>query len=462
MLIRHTSIVFVSAFAGLLLIGVASAGFPALEILDQSGRDDIRVGVPVKGGVAAFGDQDEALGGEEDMDQPPDEQFDGFGADDQGKYDAPHEEAPEDFEHIAPEDLEYPIAELGNCANVEACRAYCDEQEHQSACIVFGEREGMLSEDEAERAGNFVEGIGRGGPGGCADAQTCKDYCEDLDNMRECMEFALDNDITPPEERGRSQEILNALKSGVDLPDGCNTVEACERVCSLPERMRECVDFAEAAGYMDEKDARMMRETGGRGPGDCQGQDQCMDYCEGEDNMKACMEFALRYELVPEHKVRETQQMVRAIELGAEIPDCRDPDECRVYCAQQQNAVKCAEFAVAGGFITSQQAQEAQRLLDENLLDDFPGDCRGQAECDAYCRQSENLQECTDFAVRAGYMEQQEADRLSRAVVGGPGGCQGNDECREYCEDPAHLNECLDFAVEEGSMTPQQATQLRG
>lgn len=62
---------------------------------------------------------------------------------------------------------QFPIKELGNCADFGACKIYCDKSENISACVAYAEKSGMITKDEAERARQFSDVLKGEGPGAC-------------------------------------------------------------------------------------------------------------------------------------------------------------------------------------------------------------------------------------------------------------------------------------------------------
>ncbi|MDO8521492.1 MAG: hypothetical protein Q7S52_05250, partial [bacterium] len=51
--------------------------------------------------------------------------------------------------------IAFPVAELGNCASKEECHAYCDQGENMNQCIAFAKAHGLMNKEEAERSEKF-------------------------------------------------------------------------------------------------------------------------------------------------------------------------------------------------------------------------------------------------------------------------------------------------------------------
>ena len=70
-------------------------------------------------------------------------------------------------------DIEFPIAELGNCADQQACKAYCDDSANKDACIAFGRKFGLVDEQNVQKA-EKIKDSARQGPGGCNSETSCR------------------------------------------------------------------------------------------------------------------------------------------------------------------------------------------------------------------------------------------------------------------------------------------------
>ena len=249
----------------------------------------------------------------------------------------------------------YPIAELGNCENKDACRAYCDDLTHASACASFAEAHGLMSAEEAKRARSFAGP----GPGGCTTKDACQAYCENVAHINECLAFAEANDMMSSEELREARMVARTLAQGATLPGGCTSKSSCEAYCEDMSHMSECLAFAEQAGFMNGEElaeAKKMAaflEGGGTTPGHCNGEAACKAYCEVEDHM-----------------------------------------------------TECAEFAMAAGFMSPEEAEMFRKTGGKG-----PGGCVGRA-CEAYCENEAHREECIAFAVEHDLMSPEDKQRM--------------------------------------------------
>lgn len=298
-------------------------------------------------------------------------------------------------------DIVFPIAELNNCANEQECKAYCDDSAHITECVAFAQAHNLISSEEADKARRFAD-LGAIGPGGCTGQNECEAYCENVSHIEECVAFAEEHDLLSPEELQEARQIAQAISQGVQLPGGCQSEAACEAYCEDFSHMNECLEFAQAAGFMS-----------------------------------------------PE-ELREARQVAKAIEAGVLPPGgCRGGDECEAYCSELSHANECLDFAVAAGFIPPEEQKEARRMMSLMARGEMPGGCRNREECEAYCEDSSHVDECTTFFVKAGFMTPEEADLFRKTGGKGPGGCE-REECETFCNNPDNQQVCFEFAKEHG------------
>mgnify|MGYP001602556100 FL=1 len=87
--------------------------------------------------------------------------------------------------------FQYPIAELGSCGSEAACVAYCDDALHAPECLAFAKEHKLIPPEEIE-AGEKLLAL-KGGPGGCNSRRSCESYCNDVGHIDECVAFAEAN-----------------------------------------------------------------------------------------------------------------------------------------------------------------------------------------------------------------------------------------------------------------------------
>lgn len=251
--------------------------------------------------------------------------------------------------------IKYPVEQLGNCENEEKCRLYCDGLDHINECISFAEKYNLMTKQEAEEARHFARAGIKRGPGECGTQVQCRAYCEDIDNINECLAFAEKHNVLSDDELKEAKQVAEALKSGAKLPGGCANKETCEAYCSVASHMEECITFAEAAGFMDPKELEEAKKIiplmkSGQMPGGCTSKKQCEKYCEDENNFGECLVFAEKAGFISP----EEAEMVR--KTGGRGPgNCKGKDECEAYCSSENHMEECMAFAQKHGLISDEE-----------------------------------------------------------------------------------------------------------
>ena len=56
-----------------------------------------------------------------------------------------------------------------------------------------------------------------------------------------------------------------------------------------------------------------------------------------------------------------------------------------------------------------------------------------------------------NYSVNNGYISKEEADGIiAKTEKGGPGRCKSKNECDNFCKNPENADECFSFVVDEG------------
>lgn len=311
-------------------------------------------------------------------------------------------------------DIVYPVAELGGCADETACDGYCEDVGHARECLDFADKYNLVSDDEISDGRKYLEILEKGGPGGCKDEASCGAYCEDVNNLPECVDFIEKYGDVSQDELKRLKQIAAAIRQGINPPGDCKNEEECLTYCSDDSNWRECVDFAEAAGFISGAEAAEARKfmpliLAGKTPGGCQNKKDCLEYCDRPENTVVCLEFALENDLIEDPQERaEAEKVFPFLQAGTTPGGCKTKKQCEAYCDDGTNFKECIDFAEAAEFISKEEADLGRRVGGRG-----PGGCRSKKACEDYCQ--ENQPECIDFAVSIGLMTQAEADQAGKA-----------------------------------------------
>ncbi len=261
--------------------------------------------------------------------------------------------------------IEFPIAELGNCADKDACRAYCDITENMSVCLDYAENKSLLPAAEINVARKAVKRILAGDtPGNCKDKDSCEKFCRgNVESMRECVSFAEEVGGLSGQELERAKKVVKALEQGASLPGGCSDNQSCESFCAEPENIDSCLNFAEAA------------------------------------------------ELMSADELAEAKKVAPLLKAGKTPGKCKTKKDCEDYCANDNNAIECVNFAEEAGFIGPEEAEIARKTGGKG-----PGGCKGKEACDEFCNKPENAEMCFNFAIDNGLVSEEEKQQMQEGA----------------------------------------------
>ncbi|MBI2406326.1 MAG: hypothetical protein HYV25_01960 [Candidatus Harrisonbacteria bacterium] len=349
----------------------------------------------------------------------------------------------------------YPVPELGNCKNEKECKTYCDDTAHIDACVGFAEAHGLIGSAEAEKGKKFAAALHASAtPGGCASEGACRTYCEGGEHLDECIAFGEQNGFLSGEELAMAKKMLPLIKSGT-TPGGCKGKQACELYCGDPAHVDACLAFAETHGVIPPEELAQAKKMlplikQGATPGRCASKAQCEEYCSSGEHIDECIAFGEKYGVIPPEELATVKKVLPLMKAGKTPGQCKTKAACDAYCGVEGHMDECTAFAVEAGFIKPEEAEAIKKAGGKG-----PGGCKSKSDCEAYCKDQSHIDECLEFGVRAGFVTPEEAD-MARKVgsAGGPGGCRSREECEAYCTDQSHADECAAFAERTGLGKP--------
>src|SRR3989344_5023830 len=262
--------------------------------------------------------------------------------------------------------ISFPVAELGNCENKEACKKYCDKPGNSNICLDFARKNKLMNDDEIKVAESILSK--GGGPGGCTSKSECEAYCDNISNMDQCISFAEKHNLIPPQELEEAKKIQAAMRRGIKPPP-CKNKKDCDSFCSEPNNMEICMNFAIEAGFMSEvekKDAEKMLQALKRGikPLPCKNKEACEEYCSQEGNMEQCVSFAEAAGFM------SPEQAARTRKTGGRGPGGCKGKECETFSNDEKNQEICFQYSVDNGLIPEadqQKMKEGQKQGREML-----------------------------------------------------------------------------------------------
>jgi len=293
--------------------------------------------------------------------------------------------------------------------------------------------------------------------GGCKNETDCRSYCDKKENTNACLDFAQKNNLMSDEEVSQAKKFLASGEKG---PGGCKGKDSCEQYCNDISHIDECISYAEKNNIMSPQEleeAKKVQSAIAKGvkPPACGNKKECDVYCEDPNHMEECITFGVAAGFIQGKELEDSQKMLAAIKKGVKPPPCRGKDACDEYCSSPDNMEVCMNFAMEAGFMNEQEKADSQKILEALRKGVKPPSCKGREECDVYCGQEEHFEECTNFATAAGFMSEKDAEMARKTGGKGPGGCKSKDECEAFCNNIDNQETCFNFGRDNG-MIPEE------
>lgn len=255
----------------------------------------------------------------------------------------------EDQEAAKKYNINFPIAELGGCEDISACKAYCSNEAKREQCTSFAKKKGFYKERQKD------EGLIKQAENelGCDSETSCRSICEKEENIDKCQSFAQkyglgDGPKGNPKDRGLLEKAKTIL--------GCDSETSCRSVCENPANQEKCSNFASQTGL-----GGGVRKVG---PGGCNSEESCKSFCE--NNIEECKKFGGPPE---------------GAGGGRQGPGgCNSEESCNAYC--QSNPEECAKLGPGDGKF-GREGDKGRK---------GPGGCDSEESCRRYCES--NPAEC--------------------------------------------------------------------
>lgn len=312
--------------------------------------------------------------------------------------------------------LKYPIVELGGCKSFEECKVYCNKDENIPKCNRFSIKNGLLTLEEAtdtERILSLMEESGL--PGKCQGMIECFSYCESAAHIDECWDYTKRHGLNRGLDLETVQRLAKFTRDGGKFPGNCKERVECEAYCGDITHFFECADFGEKAGLMTKEEINIMRKIARSGvtetPGNCQKKEQCETYCTDMSHIDECLAFAEKTGMLPQEEIADAKKFAPLIKSGETPGRCKSKNECETYCNDIANFEECVAFAEKAGMISKEDANLAKKTKGKG-----PGDCKSKTECEAFCQIPENQEACISFAKEHGLAE--EAGQIESKIRG--------------------------------------------
>lgn len=369
----------------------------------------------------------------------------------------------------SPFDIDFPIAELGNCANKTECKNYCDINgassiQNNLPKSEINQKQGnwtfrLRVFDKGERYQLVIinnNGIGQfvinqadgtvytaGNPPSCRGLQV---YSTDQGRLPEHLPLT-----------GTVIDCKTGEKTSFQIPEMSGGLDESERL----ERQAQCETFAAKhnLGNAAERAKEIAAIEADGGPGGCaRGEDpreSCNLYCSSAEHMKECVDYAKVHRgIMSDEEIAEANKVIGAIESGVKLPDfCADDmRSCKDKCMSPESAEtarQCFAFAKAAGLAQediSEDDVEKMFLIMKN---------RGLTFRDMEKCRNEVSDTCIEVGMEAGFIKPEEAKMIKATGGKGPGGCRGKQECENFCNDETNQEICENFMADIINKNPE-------
>ena len=227
--------------------------------------------------------------------------------------------------------ITFPIEELNNCSDVQACKAHCDLPENRDACHAFAQEKGLRKAvvARATRARLLAQAKEELG---CQSVIHCRQLCNQPENQDRCAALT-------------ENEILNQASSVL----GCTTLSDCRQFCNNPEHQDACHAFWQnhvpsAIKQRIERRRQATLERFSHLP--CDSFESCRQLCADPVNTTRC-------------RIETDERGVHRLDIRPDGFTCNTTEECRRYCLE--NPDSCP------GFKESQDFQHFRQETDIRL-----------------------------------------------------------------------------------------------
>src|SRR3989344_3669830 len=210
-------------------------------------------------------------------------------------------------------EFNFPVEELGSCADLESCTNYCEDPVNYNSCSDFAKKNGFYKDDETQY-GNEEFWQETQSELGCNSTESCATYCSSPENHEKCDAFAKRSEIPGGyTDQPDKPEYLQIAQTVL----GCDSLESCSTFCDSTANAQKCDEFADQVGLLG------GNTTGG--PDGCQTPESCNAYCSDPANFEECSAFKV------------------GTGNFSGPGNCNSEESCRSYC--DQNPADCRSYA---------------------------------------------------------------------------------------------------------------------
>lgn len=267
-----------------------------------------------------------------------------------------------------------------------------------------------------------------------------------------------------PSEKGEIDPFAS-IQYPIKELENCESKDACKTYCEKPANLDRCIAFAEANGLLKHDEIERGKKfseivKSGGGPAGCKTEKACFEYCNDVSRIDECVAFAEKNGFMEGKELEEAKKIQSIVRSGKSMPgNCKNRTACEAYCKNTEHMDECIAFAKESGFMSAEEIAEAEKFLPLMKSGQTPGGCKSREECDAFCNADDHFEECFAFADKAGIITDKEREIMKKTGGKGPGGCRGR-ACQTFCENPANEQACFEFAKQYGLISDEDLSRM--
>ncbi|MEK7617138.1 MAG: hypothetical protein AAB414_03720 [Patescibacteria group bacterium] len=180
--------------------------------------------------------------------------------------------------------ITFPISELGNCNNVQTCKVYCDQIENYQACKLFAKSKGLYKDKIDKKQVDLLSQAKT--ELGCETIISCREFCSQEVNYQKCQSFAQKHGLTTAPSANDEELFIRAQQNL-----NCDSFESCKTLCDQKENYVKCAALLQDQMTSDEramfeKYKPLIKQHLG-----CDSLVTCMAFCINPLNTKKCEDF---------------------------------------------------------------------------------------------------------------------------------------------------------------------------
>jgi hypothetical protein len=183
---------------------------------------------------------------------------------------------------------------------------------------------------------------------------------------------------------------------------------------------------------MKPEEAEMFKKTGGKGPGDCKGKEQCEAFCNNPDNQEICFNFAKEHGLMPAEEIEKMKEGMTKLKEGMQMAPLEVQE-----CLKSTVGTEILDKIQAGELTPGPQIGDSVRKCFEQFMPKPQEGASGMPGGPGEGPQGQIMSPQGEFR--------------------GPGGCSSPEECPKYCI--GHQEEC---GIPQNQQMPIQSLEELG